>query len=140
MGGTADVLEVARFSTLPEAELAVSFLQQYGVRAWLPDRDTATVNPDLLIALGGVRVVTASDQIGRARELIDRMRAGEFATDPEDEGGDWQGDHTPGRVGELDDHQIWGVMGLAKRAGVVVIALFLVVFPVTSCVVTALGG
>jgi hypothetical protein len=137
--GAADVLEVARFSTIPEAELAASFLQQQGVRAWLPDRDMATMNPDLLIALGGVRVATTTAQIVEARRLIARMRAGEFV-DESDETGDWMIDHTPGRVGDLHDHEISGVMGLAKKTGAVVVILAFVVFPLAGCVLTALGG
>lgn len=43
-----DVLEVARFSTLPEAELAVTLLRRHGIDARLPDRDMATMNPDML--------------------------------------------------------------------------------------------
>jgi len=135
----ADVLEVARFSTIPEAELAASFLQQQGVRAWLPDRDMATMNPDLLIAIGGVRVVTTTVQIVKARAIIARMRAGEFI-DEADEAGDWMIDHTPGKVGDLHDHEISGVMGSAKKAGAVVIVLAFVVFPLAGCIVTALGG
>ena len=139
MTEAADVLEVARFSTIPEAELAASFLQQQGVRAWLPDRDMATMNPDLLIALGGVRVATTTAQIVEARAIIARMRAGEFV-DGSDETGDWLIDHTPGMVGDLHDHEISGVMGRAKKAGAVVVVLAFVVFPVAGCIVTALGG
>jgi hypothetical protein len=135
----ADVLEVARFSTIPEAELAASFLQQQGVRAWLPDRDMATMNPDLLIALGGVRVATTTAQIVEARAIIARMRAGEFI-DEADESGDWMIEHTPGRVGDLHDHEISGVMGWVKKTGAMVVVLAFVVFPVAGCVLTALGG
>ena len=138
MAGGRDVLEVARFSTIPEAELAASFLNQHGVKAWLPDRDMATINPDMLFALGGVRVVTISDQIVEARQIIARMRAGEFI-DPADESGDWMIDHTPGKVGELDEHQIQGVMGPAKKAGVVVVVVFFVILPLAGCLLTALG-
>ena len=139
MTGTADVLEVARFSTIPEAELAASFLQQQGVRAWLPDRDMATMNPDLLIAIGGVRVVTTTAQIVEARAIIARMRAGEFI-DEADESGDWMIEHTPGKVGDLHDHEISGVMGWAKKTGAVVVVVAFVVFPVAGWIVTALGG
>lgn len=139
MTEAADVLEVARFSTIPEAELAASFLQQQGVRAWLPDRDMATMNPDLLIALGGVRVATTTAQIVEARAIIARMRAGEFI-DEADESGDWMIEHTPGRVGDLHDHEISGVMGWAKKTGAMVVVLAFVVFPVAGCVLTALGG
>jgi len=137
--GSADVLEVARFSTIPEAELAASFLQQHGVRAWLPDRDMATMNPDLLFAIGGVRVVTTSEQIAEARRIIARMRAGEFI-DQAEESGEWLIDHTPGKVGDLEDQEIRGVMGSAKKAGAVVIVLAFVVFPVAGCLMTAIGA
>ena len=139
MTGAADVLEIARFSTIPEAELVASFLQQHGVRAWLPDRDMATMNPDLLIAIGGVRIVTTTAQIVEARAIIARMRAGEFI-DEADESGDWMIEHTPGKVGDLHDHEISGVMGWAKKTGAIVVVVAFVVFPVGGCIVTALGG
>ena len=139
MTEAADVMEVARFSTIPEAELAASFLQQQGVRAWLPDRDMATMNPDLLIAIGGVRVVTTTAQIVEARAFIARIRAGEFMDEAE-ESGDWMIEHTPGKVGDLHDHEISGVMVWAKKTGAVVVVLAFVVFPVAGCVLTALGG
>ena len=139
MTGAVDVLEIARFSTIPEAELAASFLQQHGVRAWLPDRDMATMNPDLLIAIGGVRIVTTTAQIVEARAIIARMRAGEFI-DEADESGDWMIEHTPGKVGDLHDHEISGVMGWAKKTGAIVVVVAFVVFPVGGCIVTALGG
>ncbi len=139
MSQAADVLEVARFSTIPEAELAASFLRQRGVRAWLPDRDMATMNPDLLIAIGGVRVVTTTAQIDEARAIIARMRAGEFV-DEADESGGWMIDHTPGKVGDLHDHEISGVMGWAKKTGAVVVVLAFVVFPVAGCLMTAFGA
>lgn len=135
MTGPSDELEVARFATLPEAELAVSFLRRHGVEARLPDRDTATMNPDLLFALGGVRVVTRETRIAEARRLIDRMRAGEFAGDD----GDWMDDATPGKVGELDEAEITGVMRHAKQAGVIVVVLFFVVFPLAGCLLTMFG-
>jgi len=139
VAGAADVLEIARFSTIPEAELAASFLQQHGVRAWLPDRDLATMNPDLLIAIGGVRVVTSSTQIFEARQIIARMRAGEFV-DEADEAGDWMIDHTPGKVGDLHVQEISGVMGWAKKTGAIVVVAAFVVFPVAGCLMTAVGG
>ena len=139
MPGGRDVLEVARFSTIPEAELAASFLNRHGVKAWLADRDMATMNPDLLFALGGVRVVTISEQVVEARQIIGRMRAGEFIDDA-DESGEWMIDHTPGKVGELHEHEVSGIMGSAKKAGVVVVVVFFVIVPLAGWVVTTLGG
>lgn len=133
-----DRLEVARFSTIPEAELAVTLLRRHDIDAYLPDRDMATMNPDMLITLGGVRVVTSSDQIVEARRLIARMRAGEFADEAE-LAGEWMDDHVPGKVGELDENEVHGLMRHAKKAGVVVIVLFLIVFPIAGCLLTFAG-
>lgn len=123
-------LEVARFSTLPEGELAVALLRRHGIAARLPDRDMATMYPGLIIALGGVRVVAPADQIAAARALVAQARAGDFIDDNDD----WAIDAVPGKVGELDEAQVSGVMVGARRAGVVVIVLACVVFPVASCV------
>lgn len=127
--------EVARFSTIPEGELAVAVLRRHGISARLPDRDMATMNPDLLIAIGGVRVVAPDDQIDEARRLIARIRAGELVDDSED----WRADHVPGRVGELDETEITGAMGWAKQTGAVVVVLAFVVFPLAGCLLTATG-
>ena len=131
MTGAADVLEVARFSTIPEAELAASFLQQQGVRAWLPDRDMATINPDLLYAIGGVRVIAPADRIAEARGLIDRMRAGEFAREV-DASNDWEADAVPGKVGELEEAQVHGSIGGAKRWAAPIL-LFVLLLVLADC-------
>lgn len=134
-----DVLEVARFSTLPEGELAVALLRKHGVDAYLPDRDTATMNPDMLITLGGVRVVAPGRQIVLAREIITRMRAGEFAREADGDDG-WMEDHTPGKVGELDEGEVHGVLSHAKKAGIAVVVVFFVIFPLAGCIFMAMGG
>lgn len=131
----ADELEVARFATLPEGELAVAVLRRHDIAARLPDRDAATMNPDLLFALGGVRLVAPDHQIDAARTLIARVRAGEFVDDSDD----WMIDAVPGKVGELDEAQVTGAMGWAKRAGVVVIVLAFVIFPLANCMFMARG-
>ena len=130
--------EVARFSTLPEGELAVALLKRHGIDARLPDRDMATMNPDLLIAIGGVRVVAPDHQIVEARQIIAQARSGAFQ-DSDEETGDWQIDAVPGKVGELDEQDISGVLGTSKKAGVFVILAFLVL-SVASCLLMPMGG
>lgn len=88
--------------------------------------------------MGGVRVIASSRHIAEARRIIARMREGEFANEAE-LSGDWMIDHTPGRIGELDEAEVHGVMGHAKKAGVIVVVLFFVVFPLAGCVMLALG-
>lgn len=135
-----DVLEVARFSTIPEGELAVALLRHHRIDARLADRDMATISPDLLIAIGGVRVVAPGHQLVRARELIAQVRSGAFIDADDDETGDWRIDAIPGKVGDLDETEIRGVLGPAKKAGAVVIILAFAVFPVAGCLLTATGG
>jgi hypothetical protein len=122
-----DRLEVARFTTLPEAELAVALLRRYGVDAQVADREMANSAPHLQIALGGLRITAPDFQIVQARDLVARARKGEFGDleDRDEEG--WRADHTPGKVGELDDAEISGVMGSMKSATrILVISILLV--------------
>lgn len=135
-----DRLEVARFPTLPEAELAAALLRQHGVDARVTDREMANNASHLQFALGGVRVSAPDHQIVQARELVARARNGEFGGLEAEEGGDWMVDHTPGKVGELDEAEIHGVMGSAKKAGIAVVVVFLVVLPLAGCIVMALAG
>jgi hypothetical protein len=120
-----DVLEVARFSTLPEGELAISLLRDHGIDAYMPDRQMATSMPHLHIAIGDIRVVAPRDQIVRAREILAQARAGAFADDSDD--GEWaQQAQADGWVGELEPHEISGVIGASRKAGVVIVVSLLV--------------
>lgn len=135
-----DRLEVARFSTLPEAELAVSLLKRHGVDALVADREMANSSPHLQIALGNVRVTAPDFQIVQARDVIKRARAGEFGEPSDGENDEWMADHTPGFVGELEDGEIQGVMGSMKSWGRILILSVLLV-PVAGCVlVMAVSG
>ena len=127
-----DRLEVARFSTLPEAELATELLRSHGVDARVTDREMANNAAHLQIAMGGVRVTAPDFQIVQARDLIARARRGELAGLEASESDEWMADHTPGKVGELDDHEIQGVMGSAKKAGLAVVVVFFVLFPLAG--------
>lgn len=135
-----DRLEVARFSTLPEAELAAALLEQHGVDARVTDREMANNASHLQFALGGVRVSAPDHQIVQARDLIARARRGEFGGLESDESDEWMVGHTPGKVGELDEDEVQGVLGSAKKAGLAVVVVFFVLFPLVGCVVMALGG
>ena len=134
-----DRLEVARFSTLPEAELATELLRSHGVDARVTDREMTNNAAHLQIALGGVRVTAPDFQVVQARDLVARARRGELGGLDPDESDDWMIEHTPGKVGELDEHEIQGVMGSARRVGVAVVVTFFVVLPLAGCLLMALG-
>lgn len=71
--------EVARFDDVYEAELAVAFLAAHGVAAQVADRGLATIDPLLQRAVGGLRVMAEARDGPRARDLLARAKAGEFA-------------------------------------------------------------
>src|SRR3989344_5816703 len=72
-------VEVARFDDVYEAELAVAFLAAHGVAAQVADRGLATIDPLLQRAVGGLRVMAEARDGPRARDLLARAKAGEFA-------------------------------------------------------------
>lgn len=121
-----DVLEVARFSTLPEAELAAALLRDHGIDAYLPDRQMANSMPHLHIAIGNIRIVAPVGQIVEARAIMARARAGQFISADENDDGEWSLDAAPGKVGELDDDEIYGVMKPIKTIGIAVIVAMVI--------------
>jgi hypothetical protein len=130
-----DRLEVARFSTLPEAELAVGLLRRHGVDARVTDREMANSAPHLQIALGGLRVTAPDFQIVQARDIIARAQKGEFGDLAEAEDSEeWMEDATPGMVGELDEAEVHGVLGSMKNAGRILI-LSMLLLPIAGCVI-----
>ncbi|MDP2765104.1 MAG: hypothetical protein Q8O54_09735 [Brevundimonas sp.] len=122
---------MARFVTIPEGELAVALLKRHNIAARLPDRIMATVNPDLLFAIGGVRVIAPAAQIVEARTLMERMRRGEFAREV-DASNDWEADAVPGKVGELDEASVHGAVGGAKRWAAPIL-IFVLLLVLTDC-------
>ena len=125
--------EVARFSTLPEAELAAALLQRHGIAARLPDRDMATMLPHLHIAIGGVRVVAPEERITEARDIVRRAREGAFAADIDEDSGDWTLEATPGKVGDLDEAEITGVLGPAKKIGAAALMVMAMFYLLVGC-------
>lgn len=125
--------EVARFSTLPEAELATALLQRHGIAARLPDHDMATMLPHLHIAIGGVRVVAPEDRIAEARDIVERARAGVFAAEVDQDAGDWRLEATPGKVGDLDETEISGVLGPARKIGAAALVIMAMFYLLVSC-------
>jgi len=78
-------VEIARFDDVYEAELAVAFLAAHGVTAQVADRGLATIDPLLQRAVGGLRVMTEARDGPRARDLLARVKAGEFAGEDADD-------------------------------------------------------
>lgn len=65
-----DLVTVATFPDVAEAQLAKERLESEGVRAFVIDAQTAGVLPFLTPVSGGVRVQVASADEQRAREVL----------------------------------------------------------------------
>jgi hypothetical protein len=65
-----DLVTVASFADVPEAELARERLELEGIAAFVIDAQTAGVMPYLTSATGGVRVQVRPTDIERAREIL----------------------------------------------------------------------
>ena len=105
-----DRLEVARFTTLPEAELAAALLREHGIDARVPDRNSATSMAHMQVAFGGLRVTAPDSQIVQARDLVARAGRGEFQGPAGEDDEAWREGATPGMVGDLHEDQVRGAI------------------------------
>jgi hypothetical protein len=78
------LVEIARFQDVYEADLAAAFLASHGVEVDVTERFQTTVDPLMQRALG-LRLLGRVDQAEQARDLLARVRAGEFTADDEDD-------------------------------------------------------
>lgn len=90
-----DLIAVATFDTLSEAEMARNLLEAEGIEAVMQDRPLASLLPPVALANGGIVLLVAEDEADRAREVLatpDEMEgtgepaAGEAAAPPDASG------------------------------------------------------
>jgi hypothetical protein len=70
MGTEEDLVTVATFPDVSEAELARERLELEGVRAFVMDGQTTGVMPYLANVMGGVRVQVEPKDAEKAREIL----------------------------------------------------------------------
>ena len=78
------LVEIARFQDVSEADLAAAFLASHSVEVDVTERFQTTVDPLMQRALG-LRLMGRADQADQARDLLARVRAGEFTADDGDD-------------------------------------------------------
>lgn len=79
-----NLVEIARFQDVWEADLAAAFLADRGIEVDVTERFQTTVDPLMQRALG-LRLIGSADQALAARDLLARAARGEFAmTDKND--------------------------------------------------------
>ncbi|QLQ12487.1 MAG: hypothetical protein HZY74_03170 [Brevundimonas sp.] len=76
------LVEIARFTDVYEADLAAAFLSSQGIDVEVTERFQTTVDPLMQRALG-IRLLAHDVDVAQARDLLARVRVGEFA-DPDE--------------------------------------------------------
>jgi hypothetical protein len=79
--GSGGLETVAKFNDPVDAQLLQGLLQSEGIPAFLADEHLVQTYRLLAIALGGVRVQVAADDLARARAVIAAFEAGDYALD-----------------------------------------------------------
>jgi hypothetical protein len=74
---------VGNFWYLHEADLAKSFLESQGIRAWVLDEHQIRMRWHLAAALGGVKVAVSPSDAERSRELLAQDHSAALADIPE---------------------------------------------------------
>jgi hypothetical protein len=58
------------FMNYMEAHMLKGRLEEAGIRCWLKDENTVTIDPLLSIAVGGIKLMVAEPDLERANEVI----------------------------------------------------------------------
>ena len=78
------LVEIARFTDVYEADLAAAFLASHDIEVTVTGRFQTTIDPLMQRALG-IRLLGRADQAAEARDLLARVRDGEFVTEEGDD-------------------------------------------------------
>jgi hypothetical protein len=85
MAGNQDLVTVATFDTLAEAEIARGLLQAEGIEVVLQDQPLASLLPPVAFANGGLALKVAPDELERARECLETPDDADVDGDPDAE-------------------------------------------------------
>ncbi|RYY99798.1 MAG: DUF2007 domain-containing protein [Chitinophagaceae bacterium] len=66
---------VSAYLNYIDAHIAQAQLEDADIRCWLKDEHTVTTNPMLTNALGGIKLMVAEPQLGRAQEMLQAIEA-----------------------------------------------------------------
>lgn len=85
MAEDQDLVTVATFATLSEAEVARGLLDAEGIEAVLQDQPLASLLPPVAFANGGLALKVTPDELERAREVLAPPDDADVESDPDDE-------------------------------------------------------
>ena len=83
-----DLIAIASFENLSEAEVARSVLAAEGISVVFRDQPLASLLPPIALANGGIVLCVAEDEVEKAREVLARPDSAEMPTDEEIAGAD----------------------------------------------------
>ncbi|GAA4344285.1 DUF2007 domain-containing protein [Flaviaesturariibacter amylovorans] len=88
---------VSAYLNYIDAHIAQAQLEDAHIRCWLKDEHTVTTNPMFTNAVGGIKLMVAEPQLGRAQELLQAIEAERrrHARCPLCAGGNIEWVHTP---------------------------------------------
>ncbi len=66
-------MAVRSYDNYIPANITLQRLEAEGIRAYLQDENSVTINPVLSNAIGGIKLMVYQDQAGRALELINKF-------------------------------------------------------------------
>jgi hypothetical protein len=55
--------------------MVLQLLEEEGIRAYLQDEHSVTINPLLTNAIGGIKLMVYQEQVPRALELLEKLEA-----------------------------------------------------------------
>jgi len=80
---TSDVRPIATFPTIVDAEPCRSALSAAGFDVSVVDENMIAIDPILWRVLGGLKLAVPADQVDEAREFLEAVERGDFASAPE---------------------------------------------------------
>lgn len=68
------MITIAKVSYIHEADLLCMQLEEAGIKAFIPDQNTSSIQPLYSGAIGGIRVQIHEADLDKARELLDESK------------------------------------------------------------------
>ncbi len=69
-----DFVILETFDNYIEANLMLGRFEEAGINCWLKDEQTATINPVLTNAIGGIKLMVAKYEINEATEILNTLK------------------------------------------------------------------
>ena len=69
-----DFVILETFDNYIDAGLMLGRFEEAGINCWLKDEQTATLNPILTNAIGGIKLMVAEDDIKEATEILNALK------------------------------------------------------------------